>query len=288
MGDTPVDRQSSAKENNSTPSGVTRPGSAELLALSDLFLFNAKNRAFLEGNAGRVKPATSSSRGFVLVLLIVLVGLPLVSGFVRSGSEGPETLLLQISNKTTVGVVSDSRTDRMLGSPKNSRDYPIYFLTYHYVVRGQEYTNEDEVSESDFFRLRPGSQVEVAYFSWYPRLSHISGLWLSWGVFFTISLLFLIGCVILVLVYKAYRRRRLDEHGQLLTGILIAWSADPKEAFLRKTTWDVLAKYRFSTPDGQTIGGTKRFATKNTDLAASRLGKHVAVLYLTKRLYDVL
>jgi hypothetical protein len=281
-GDTPMDGQSLVGNQHSPTPESARSASTKL----DLFLFNDKNRAFLEGEK-RAKPAALSrwSRWDFLVVLLITAGIYLLSDYVY-GFEGSKPLLLQISSETTIGVISDFRTAYVVRSGKDGGSYTDYLVICHYAVRGQEYTNEVSVSESEYYGLRPGSRVEVTYFPWHPRISRVSGLEAGRSRFLDFLRLFLVGDLITVLMYEAYRRRRFRRHGQLLIGILIAWSA--RKAFLKEATWNVRAKYRFSAPDGQTIDGTKRVTTTHQEFAVNRVGKSVAVLYLSKRAYDVL
>jgi hypothetical protein len=281
-GDTPMDGQSLVGNQHSPTPESARSASTKL----DLFLFNDKNRAFLEGKK-RAKPVALSrwSRWDFLVLLLISVGIYLLSDYVY-GFEGSKPLLLQIFSETTIGVVSDFRTAYVVRSGKDGGSYTDYLVLCHYAARGQEYTNEVSVSETEYYRLRQGAKVKVIYFPWHPRISRVSGLEPGQSRFLDFLRLFLVGDFIAILMYKAYRRRRFRTHGQLLIGDLIAWSA--RRAFLKKATWNVRAKYRFSAPDGQTIDGTKRVAATDRDFGLNTVGKSVAVLYLSKRAYDVL
>jgi preprotein translocase subunit Sss1 len=272
----------------STSSGVTRASGAELLALPDLFLFNRTNQALLEVTTTRVRqPLGRRPTRRVLTYLALIAAI----GFFAFGAFGfVESLLPHISGETTQGVVTDFRskvTRRGTGPFRTS-----YYITYRFAEgggAGPVYSHEVEVDEATYYRLKQGSPVEVVYWPGSPRFSDLAGNWAfqpEWALVAVVA-----GAVVGIIVAGMIQQRRHDrlgERGQFLIGVLTAWSADEMHARQGKIYWDVLAEYRFKTPGGLTIHGTERFSTSDADLAASKLGKHVAVLYMNKKLYEVL
>jgi hypothetical protein len=280
-----VDSQISANEKNSTSLGVTYPGRTELLAASNLFLFNEKNRAFIEDQTRRIRgPTWEGNRlhGFLLLLVFVFVGIPLLSG-----SDGLVFLLLKVSNKTTEGTVIDGRTGTRIG--ERGHHTTTYFLSYSFIVGGKEYSNEDEVDEDVYDRLKPGSQVKVAYFPGDPDISNISTFSLTDSLCLTVLMLVVIGWTILFVMFQAYRHHRLSKYGQLLRGDVLAWEVAEKKAFGRsETVWKVSVKYRFTTPAGQTVSAIKRFSLNKPSWLMGERGSPVAVIYVNEKLYDLL
>jgi hypothetical protein len=274
----------SSKE-TSTARGGARPGSAELLAQRNLFLFNEKNRAFLEGQTWRIKgPAYEGNilYGVVALLCFALVGVPLFVGF-----DGLSYFLLQISHRTTEALVTDARTGTRVSERGHRTE--TYYLTYRFTVRGEEYSNEDEVDESVHDRFKPGSRVKVIYFPGDPRISNIATLSLTDSVFLTGIFLVGIAAGILTGLYRLYRRYRLSKYGQLLCGKVTAWDVAEKKAFAsRRITWKNSVTYQFTTPAGQVVDATKRFSLSKSSWPTGQRGDPLAVIFVNEKLYDVL
>jgi hypothetical protein len=207
--------------------------------------------------------------------------------FVGAASIVLRAFLLHAAGETTEGVVTGAWTG-FAGKTA------VYHIEYRFMVGGQDehtYSAEVKVDGSAYARLAKGSRVEVVYFPFDPDISDVASGSLSEndpsvaGLFAAVS-----GGAIVWVIRFRYRRYKLSKHGKLLQGVITSWK-EQRRAGKRGTGvhyWNVVMKYCFRTLGGQTIWGSKDFNTRDASWLVGESGMPVAVIYVNKRLHDVL
>lgn len=247
--------------------------------MSDLWLSNPANAAFLEDRTKRPK---SGSSCVALFIALILFGIAIPFGVVGISELITRTQLQQSGERigaTITNLVEDDSGD--------STDYEV---TYGYRVGERPFTRTEEVAFRFYVRLKVNQRLDIVYLPSNPAVSRIDSdtgkadtpLLLGFGALFTV-----IGIGILfAMAQHGDRVDKLVKNGQLLYGEVTSFEGEID------SDNDLMARlaYKFTRPDGTVFHHKDRFRTSHNDWKDRRpkTGNQIAVLYLDDRNYLLL
>ncbi len=219
---------------DSAYSAPLRPNNAPL------FLANPKNRAFVEGTKTRI-----GNSAIILLLALIAFG---VAGFIAWQFGRP---VLYYDQLITGGKVADARiVDGYTSTSSRSRTVS-YYVTYRFIVEGESYERQQQITSSHYNDLGIGSRVQVAYLADDPSISTLTGEYAS-----TVQrdndlglTVFIGGAALIIgiiLVVADAKNRRLSHQGQFLDGVLVSATGKPGS----KGAYNVTLTYQFVNPMG--------------------------------------
>lgn len=272
----------------------------ELAALPDLYLFDSRNRKFLEdrsqplGGEQPVTPMPTKLRimYYLSYFLLVFLSLLVVSGIAQ---EWIISIRLAFGADTAQGVITAHRPERCHVNPG--------YLSYAFTVpegsqEGQTYTVEQPVNRDTCKRLADGSAVQINYLPDDPGVARLAGVnadtsyrdYETWSLALTVLLLLVTPQA--VTLYQAQRNRRLRNEGRVLRGQIIQCQ---KRGWI-SPRW-IWLRYSVITPDGKerqlsavVVDPKARafFEPRRLIRDLPEPGTRIAVLYLNDKLHKVL
>jgi hypothetical protein len=262
-----------------------QPPNPELAKLSNLVLFDWKNRAFVNGSRSYTKGKRGIyflSVGFIVMSFVVL--------YIASNEISQWNTFIQQEQAATPGtVVAKEITTSCDGDGGCSDSYKIIYNFSLPVQQEVTYAGYSEVDRSAYERLHEGDSVEITYLPINPNISWMTGYdrHRDPTIPYTLLVLLVVGMTMVVMssaVRLTLRTRRLMREGRVLqgevTGMDVREGTDSDGA-----TYVVTTVYgSFRTPDGRQIL-TRRVVSGARDWL---LDAPLAVLYVNDNLYDLL
>lgn len=240
------------------------------------FIANLDNAAFVTGTRDRI----GNSRTMMIIALILFVIAAGLGGYVG----------LQLWNHQQLETVGKVATGRITDGYSRTGDSNSYHLTVEYIVAGQTYSFEQEVSrifynDADVYI---GARLNVRYLPNTPSIAEIE----TQGINLTDRGSYLIGLIVVavfLLIFALWvvladaRNRRYSNNGQFITGQIIK-----ARGWYYRGSYNLSITYNALSPTGATL--KKKETVRRRDLRGwvPPIGTPVIVRYIHDRAFRLM